>query len=166
MNNKTLGWIFGILVVALVIVLALRAKHDGQPLVGTDSSYTESTTEGTVEETTEDVTTGSVHVPTTGVAPVPMSYQTALSTYATTRIQFDTACQATPNAATWKVGTKIMLDNRSPEARVIHLGSIGDISVKGYGFKIVTLSLTGLGTNAIAVDCGAKQSVAIITVQK
>lgn len=163
MNNKFLGWVFGILVIALVAVLVIRSQNNNTFRIGTDSSSLE---DGTLEST-EDTSAGSVTVPvTSGVAPVTMSYQTALSTYATRRIQFDGTCQATPNAATWKAGTNIMLDNRSPEARTIHLGSIGDISIKGYGFKIVTLSLTGLTTNAVAVDCGAKQSVAIITVQK
>lgn len=163
MNNKFLGWVFGILVIALVVVLVIRSQNNNTFRVGNDSSYVEDD----ALESTEDTSAGSVTVPaTSGVAPVTMSYQTALSTYATRRIQFDTTCQATPNAATWKTGTNIMLDNRSPEPRTIHLGSIGDISIKGYGFKIVTLSLTGLTTNAVAVDCGAKQSVAIITVQK
>lgn len=165
MNNKTLGWIFGLLVVALVIVLIVRATNDNASLIGDESSYVDG--DDTALPSTEDTSAGSVNVPTTsGIAPVTMSYQDALSSYATSRIQFDTACQATPNAATWKVGTNIMLDNRAPEARIIHLGSLGDFSVKGYGFKIVTLSLTGLATNAIAVDCGANQSVAIITVQQ
>lgn len=163
-NNAAWGWTFGILVVILIIVIAVVMRKN--------TALSPAGTAGTTDDTsvitpTEDVSAGSADLPvTSGTAPVTMSYQTALTKYASSRIQFDTICAATPNAVTYATGTNIMLDNRAPEARTIHLGSLGTVTVKGYGFKIINLSLTGITTNAIAVDCDGQQNVAIITVQK
>jgi hypothetical protein len=163
-NNK--AWIWGVAAVVVVIIIVLAVRSYNKNDVA-DTTTTTTTGDQSAITPTEDISTGSANLPkTTGTAAVTMSYQNALTTYATSRIQFDGTCQATPNAATWKTGTKIMLDNRAPVARTIHLGSLGSVTVKGYGFKIVNLSLTGITTNAIAVDCDAHQNVAIITVQK
>lgn len=169
-NNNNTGWIwaFIVLVIVLIIAIGVHAHKNKLAMEAMNANGTSMTGGDTSAMTpTEDISAGSVDAPTTtGVAPVTMSYQMALTTYANSRFQFDNACQATPNAATFVNGTKIMLDNRSATARTFHLGSMGNYSVKGYGFKIVQLSLTGLTANAIAVDCDANQNVAIITVQK
>ena len=167
MKNNNSGWIwaFVILVIVLIIAIGVHAHKAKEAMM---MQSTDTSMNGTNAITpTEDLSAGSADLPVTaGVAPVSISYQDALTKYANSRFQFDTKCQATPNAATFATGTNIMLDNRSPDTRTIHLGSLGSFTVKGYGFKIVNLSLTGLTANAIAVDCDANQSVAIITVQK
>ena len=164
-NNNAWYWVIGVLVVILVIVFAVRAHNNNAAVSGTAS--TTATTDQTALTPTEDISAGSADLPTTaGVAPVTISYADALTTYANDRIQFDSLCQATPNTMAVKTGTKIMLDNRAPDARIIHLGDLGDFSVKGYGFKIVDLSLAGLTMNTIAVDCGTSQNVAVLTIQK
>ncbi len=96
-------------------------------------------------------------------AAASMSYAQALETYKDRRIQFDKACQATPNNVTYKNGTKIMLDNRAGVARTININ--GAVSLPAYGFKIVTLSSSTL-PKTILVDCGTGQNVATILIQK
>lgn len=168
-NNNNSGWMwaFAVLVVVLIIAIAVHAHKNAAMMQANDAAMTSTSTDTGAMTPTEDISAGSADAPTTaGVAPVTLSYQQALTTYANRRIQFDTMCQATPNAAVFAAGQNIMLDNRSPDTRTIHLGSLGSVSIKGYGFKIVNLSLAGLTANALAVDCDASQSVAIITVQK
>lgn len=157
-TNSVWAWVGIIVLVAAVVLIVVNVrKNDKVDSTDTDTSLVP----------TEDVSAGSIDAPkTTGVAPVTMSYQNALETYATHRIQFDANCQATPHTSTYKNGTNVMLDNRAPDARMIHLGDLGTVSIKGYGFKIVNFSLAGLTKNDIAIDCDASQSVAIITVQK
>ena len=164
MKNKNSGWIWAFVVLVVILIIAIGMHMHKVNVANQAGNYANPSD---VITPTEDVSAGSADLPaTTGVAPVTISYQNALNEYSKSRFQFDDSCKATPNAATFAVGTKIMLDNRSAQARVFHLGSMGDFSVKGYGFKIVQLSLTNLSTNAIAVDCGAQQNVATITVQK
>ncbi len=164
MKNKALIWILVLIIAAGLIVWAVRSNRAGAPADGSPAG-TENSQNGGSLESTEDISAGSVNAPASGVAPVTLSYAQALQRYADKRIQFDTDCQAIPNRATFKNGTTIMLDNRSGQARTIHIGSLGDYSVKAWGFKIVTLS-SGMLPNPAAVDCGTQENVAIITVQK
>lgn len=165
MNSKNNTWaiVVGVLIVVLILIVVFRNKAGDAIVPAGDTAGTENVTE---VEPTEDISEGSIKTETVGTATVTMSYQNALTTYKDARLQFDTTCSMFPSQVTYKVGTVIMLDNRSPEARTIRLGSMGSYSVKGYGFKLVKLSLSGLAVNDIAVDCGARQNAGIIKVQK
>ena len=165
-NNGAWWTVFVVLVVACLIAAAVM-HHKEMTMVDQGAATTvmtdDQTASGAEVTPTEDVSAGDVTAATPGAAP--LAYDQALLKYANARVQFDTACQATPSASTFTNGTLVMLDNRSPDARVIHLGSLGDVSIKAWGFKIVQLS-SSLLPNNVAVDCGSSQNVTIISIQK
>lgn len=88
-------------------------------------------------------------------------YTALVAQYASRRVQFGTSCQATPMAVTYKVGTAIMLDNRSNTAAAVVFGG-KTYNLGAYGYQIITLDTEG----NFLVDCGASQNVATIIVQK
>lgn len=88
-------------------------------------------------------------------------YTALVAQYTSRRVQFGTSCQATPMAATYKVGTQIMLDNRSDTAAAIVFGG-KTYNLGAYGYQIATLDTEG----SFLVDCGASQNTATIIVQK
>jgi hypothetical protein len=107
-------------------------------------------------ESVEDIVLGS--------KAVSMSYADALVKYADRRIQLDKNCQAFPNTVTYKDNTGIMIDNRSPQTRTVKVGTT--VTIKGYGFKIITLPDVYLSTKTILIDCDGSQNVATILVQE
>ncbi len=158
MKNKNTNLIWGIVVVAIIVltIVMVRAKNNNKK--NDVNNYTDI---GQIQvEGTEDVSNATKPVANNAVA---MTYQQALTKYKDTRIQFDATCQATPNNMTFKNGTAIMLDNRASVARNININ--GPVSIKAYGFKIVTLSSSTL-PKTILVDCGTGQNVATILLQK
>ncbi len=115
------------------------------------------------QDETEVTNTDTKSNKTSTASEPKLTYQAALVKYATTRIQFDTECRATPNQNTFKVGTELMLDNRAPVSRKIKAGSV--YTIPAYGFKIVKLTGTTLPSTWL-IDCGASQNVATILIQK
>ena len=91
------------------------------------------------------------------------SYGQALLKYGSTRIQFNTTCQATPNNVTYKNSTNIMIDNRSAVAHTVKVNSV--YTIPAYGFKIIKLSSAILPVQFL-VDCDNSQNVATILLQK
>lgn len=158
-TKKTLIWI-----VAIVIIGWFAMSYFNKPATtetGTTVGKT-ATTSSTVAKTT---TTVKKVVPLAS-QPVSLSYQKALELYTgNMRIQLsgDSFCQANPNNGTYKNGTSIMIDNRSPLSRTIKLGST--YTIEGYGFKIVKLSSSVLPTTFV-MDCGSQQNVGKYSVQK
>ena len=100
----------------------------------------------------------------TTVAPASISYANALIKYADRRIQLDKDCQAHPNNVTYKDNTGIMIDNRSPVARTIKVGT--NYTVKAWGFRIIVLPDIYLKSKTLLVDCDKSQNVATILVQE
>jgi hypothetical protein len=162
-NNKTWAWILGAVILVVIIVVAVRMNKNDATDLPTD---TDTSTNGDAPvEPTEDVTTGSVNTPVAGSASAALTYQKATELYGDRRIQFTPSCQADPNNQTWKNGTLVMLDNRSASTRSLHLGTMGDITIKPWGFKIVKFSSAML-PSIIQIDCDGKQNVAQINIQK
>lgn len=157
-NSKTIWIIVGAVVLILLIVLFAKTKSD--------KSMTDDTTAtpDTALEATEDTSTGSVNESKNGGQAVSISYAKALETYKDRRIQFNDSCTATPNNITYKDNTGIMLDNRSSKSRTIKVGTT--YTVKGYGFKIITLPDTYRQNKTLLVDCDGQQNVATILVQE
>jgi hypothetical protein len=155
MEHKNKNMIVLVIVIILLVVGAIFifAKKDDAPAPADTSS------EIVAPEGTEDTTEGSQNVS----APATLKYADALKLYSEKRIQLDKVCQAHPNNVTYKNGTSIMIDNRSPQSAKVHLSSV--FTIKPYGFKIVKLSATKLPAT-ILVDCGTSQNVATILVQK
>jgi uncharacterized protein YxeA len=149
-----------LILIVLVIIIVLAGyfvwKQIKQPKIETVVTQIEST---------EDVGDATSTKSGTNIVP-SLSYQKALVLYKDKRIQFDkdkSVCAATPNHATYKSGTTIMLDNRANEARTIKIGAT--YTVKAYGFKLVKLSSTKLPVTWL-VDCDEHQNVATILLQK
>lgn len=159
-NNNKVMWIIGgviaiILIIVLVVVFSKKAVVVA-PAPAEDTSQVDGE---------EDVTTGSINAGVSGGA-ISLSYKDALVTYKDRRIQLNNQnglCQAVPNNVTYKNGTNIMIDNRSPNARTVKLGST--FTIKGYGFKIVNVSSSTLPATWL-LDCGAQQNVATILIQR
>lgn len=114
--------------------------------------------------------------PTNNVADVPasidtttpagkISYSAALKLYGDRRIQFDTACVSIPSEVTYKVGTVIMLDNRSAKARVIALDNV-NYNLGAWGYTVATLTTKAALPHTISVDCGKGENQGRILLQK
>ena len=162
MNTK---WIYIGAIVVFILLLGYAVfsgkGEKGQNIPGNQSVNTNNAGNNLNEpEASEDKSGGSVN---TGKSS-SLSYTSAVGKYKDARIQFDIACQAVPTQATWKSGTEIMLDNRSPRDRVIKVGA-SIYNLKARGFKVIRLSSSTLPATML-VDCDQSQNVATILVQK
>ncbi len=161
-SNKVWAWILGIIVVIGIIILVVHAKKTAAPYADTSTN----TSDTSALEASEDISTGSVHASATGAAVASaLSYEAALKLYASARIQFGEMCNGISSAQTWKNGMDVMLDNRSAQPRTIHLGILGNVSIKAWGFKIVKLYVPTPPT-VINVDCDGQQNTVQISLQK
>ena len=109
---------------------------------------------------TEDLSVGSINV---GAPAASIAYADALIKYKDARLQLDVNCQASPDKMTFKNNALMMVDNRAPVARTVHLGAV--FPIKAYGFKIVKLSSTTLPVTW-KVDCDSSQNVSTILIEK
>ncbi len=156
-KNHKLVWGIVIVIVAVAAIVWIASPHEPAPAAPQETAKAE-TPAGK-----EDISSGSVNATVSaGAKPVTLSYKDALVKYADRRIQIDSKCQAFPNTITYKNNTDIMIDNRGPQDRSIHLGSY--YTVKGYGFKIINVSLSKVPTTFL-VDCDSQQNVATILIQ-
>jgi len=150
--GKTKIWIAVIFIIVLgIFILVINKPKE-------DKKVEEAPT--TIDSTNTEVkkTTTSTVAPTGAVS---LSYSQALTKYANTRIQINASCQMTPLKAVYKVGTSVMLDNRSDTSKSILFNGTR-YTIAGYGFKIVTLNTA----KTFQVDCGSSQNVATFTVVK
>lgn len=148
--GKTKIWISVVVIIALGILILVLNKPKEEKVVETPNVEEKSTT-----ETKKTTTT------TTGSQPVSLSYSQALTKYANSRIQINDSCQLKPSSIVYKVGTSVMLDNRSSSTKSLLFNGTR-LSIAGYGFKVVTLNTA----KTFQVDCGSYQNVATITVAK
>lgn len=156
-KNKTLWIVLGAVVIIVILIAIFSGKKE--------EAVPADTNPVAVVDSVEDTTEGSVNVSSGGTTTQPqqLTYQQAIKTYEGKRIQFDATCQATPFNMTYKDGTYLMLDNRSPETRTIKIGT--PYTIKGYSFKIVKLANVSKATS-LGVDCDARQNVATVLVQQ
>lgn len=149
-----------LIVVAIVIVAAVAyVKMGTKPLsyVGYNSS-------------SSPVPSGSpaksVYKTKAAATPVVSSsavYTDLVKQYGANRIQFDEKCQTMPTSVTFKNNTSVLLDNRSPSARTVTIGTT-KYQLAGYGYKAVTLSSTSL-PKELSISCGASYNVGKILLQ-
>lgn len=97
--------------------------------------------------------------------PTPkLAYDAAVRQFEGRRIQFNAECSAIPSQATYKSGTSLMLDNRAGHAQTV-LFNLQRYTIQAYDYVIV--SAVADYTPAVTyIDCGQKQNVAKITIQK
>lgn len=156
-KNLWLG-VAALLVVVLIIVLVSKRNK------GAEAPVVELTPESAEVVQEEAPKPARRRTPATKQTVAPkMSYADALAKYKDARIQFDAECRAVPNNVTYKDGTEIMLDNRSAVEKKFTLGS--SFNIGAYDFKIVKVTNNVLPYTYL-VDCGDKQNVATILVQR
>jgi hypothetical protein len=152
--GKAKIWISLVIIIALGILILVVNKSKDKKEEASDTPKVEETAKTTdTKKTTSTVANGS--------QPVTLSYSQALTKYANSRIQINESCQLKPASAVYKVGTSVMLDNRSNTSKSI-LFSGTRYSIAGYGFKVIPLNTV----KTFQVDCGTSQNVATITVAK
>ena len=158
-------YVLGVVVVILVVLIVLNIMQPSYetitPNADDGTALDSNLTPDDIAKISEDTSEGSVNV---GATAATISYTNALIKYADRRIQFNPTCQAFPNTVTYKDNTGIMLDNRSPVARTIKVGT--NYTVKAWGFKIVVLPDIYLKSKTILIDCDKSQNVATILVQE
>ena len=159
-NSRVWSIVIGLIVVILVIFFVVYNKK--QVAVAPVADTQDDSALVADANVTEDVTEGSVHVAAPAAA---LSYNDALKFYGSNRIQFDTSCRATPNKMTITNNVNLMLDNRSAVARTFHLGYMGNITIKPWGFKVVNFSSATL-PRAVIIDCGTLQNVGEVSIQR
>ena len=158
-KNLWLGIAAVLVVVLLIVILSKRGDKVEEIPMDTVAEGTEVVTEEPAVKPAPSRTPA-----TKETAPAPkISYAEALVKYKDFRLQFDTECRAVPNNVTYKNGTEIMIDNRSGANRKFVLGSA--FTVAPYDFKIVKVVSNVLPYTYLA-DCGDKQNVATILVQR
>ncbi len=138
----------GILAVIAFLFIVFKSF---QGVFKSETPKVEETEKTEVKETTPKTSSSS------------LKYNDALVLYKDKRIQLDGECRATPSSATFKNGTKIMVDNRSANTRSVKLGST--MSINPWSFKIVTLSANTLPATWL-LDCDKSQNVATVLIQK
>ena len=158
-NRNTWIWIVVVVVVIGIILYFMFSTKEVSP--ETVVLPVNTTTPVVEPESTLDVSGD-----TTGVKAVSILYTDALVKYADRRLQFDASCQASMinSSITYKDNTGIMLDNRSPVAHVIKVGT--NYTVKAWGFRIVVLPDVYLKSKTLLVDCDKAQNVATVLVQE
>ena len=163
-KNLWIGVVVGVVIIAIALFAVMGGKDKG--VDGLDNKdVAMDSADRSNPDGVEDTTDGSVNVKTDATSPqVTLSYQQALEKYKDRRIQFDNSCATTPKTVTYKDNTGIMLDNRSATTRTIKVGTT--YTVKGYGFKIVTLPDIYLQSKTLLVDCDGQQNVATVLVQE
>lgn len=155
MNKKALY-----VVIAVVIIVVIGGAWWLTQSKNNSALNSYSTDQNTTPST--DTNTGST-MPS--VVQGKLSYEAALALYGDNRIQFDSKCLATPTFPTFKIGTRIMLDNRSGKKAVISLDGT-DYAIGAYGYTVVTLRTSASLPHTVYVDCNNGENNARILLQK
>lgn len=95
--------------------------------------------------------------------PAKLAYMDALKQYASTRVQLDEKCHATPFSMVMKGGTSLMVDNRSSQSRIISF-STNKVTVPAYDYAIIPTAVTKV-SEKVLLDCGTQQNVAEIVIE-
>jgi len=165
-NNNLWTWVIIILIIIVGSILWFLMKSNGSsyatnPNVPANTPVVAPATTPSAPPSAEDTTVGSIDAGTA----VSLSYTDALVTYANARLQLDTNCQAlaSPAGLVFRNNSLLMVDNRAPVTRTIHLGSV--FTIKPYSFKIIKLYSAKLPATWL-VDCDSSQNVATVLIEK
>ncbi len=143
-----------VIVLVLVVFGLWSLKQSPAPVVNDNGAVAVTPTPS------EDVNQGSVNA---GAPAASIAYQDALVKYKDARLQLDKDCQASPHNMTFKNNAYLMVDNRAPVTRTVHIGSV--FPIKAYGFKIVKLSSATLPATWY-VDCDKSQNISTLLIEK
>lgn len=137
---------------------------------GKTSDATQNIAEGqqieVVSNPTEPIPTPTVEPTPTPVGKKSTSnkippYTEVVKQYEGRRIQIDTNCQAHPTYSTYKVGTTLMFDNRTPATKKLVIDS-KTYNIAGYNYILLPFKTA----KEIVFDCDSLQNVATILIQK
>lgn len=131
MGNKLLWTV--IIVAVAVVGWALFFKKGGN-LYGPSGTASPTASPGTFPGSGGSVLPGG-----TPVALNPQNYSELVKQYEGRRVEFDERCQMRPNDVTFKNGTVVMFDNRSPQAKTVKVGN-QNYSLPAYGYRFLTMS--------------------------
>lgn len=106
----------------------------------------------------------SVSTKTSTEVATTLDYGQAITQYASTRIQLNAQCQATPSRFIGKNGIKVMFDNRNSAAVTIAIDG-KKFNLAGYGFKIISVATSASLPHSVHIDCGSGKNVAQIDIQ-
>ena len=162
MKNKTL-WV-AVIVIAVLVVWWLTREGGvpelgiGQPTESPAAGATSGATQGRSQSGQGGVIPGS-----TPVALNPQAYSDLVNQYEGRRVEFDERCQMRPNDPTFKNGTVVMFDNRSPQAKTIKIGN-QSYSLQAYGYRFLTMNSQNLPLS-LNVGCDNVPEVGKILLQ-
>lgn len=156
MKNKILWTVVVILVVVGGYYL-FKSNGMTNPSSGTLYSSSPSATAATNPKTTTSK-------PAATVAPsAALTYTQLVAQYKDRRIQFDSACRATPSSFVLKNNTSVLLDNRANVARVVKVGD-KTYNLGAYGYQVVMLSSPTLPTK-LGINCGSSVNVGTVLLE-
>jgi hypothetical protein len=150
-----------IIIVLLVLVLVINILIKNINLSENYSFNGNKITESPEIELSENVPflENQNNLPIESLSEKSLSYGEVIELYGQKRIQIDKDCRATPTAASFTVGTVIVVDNRSEEVKAVKF--IDDTyAIPPLHVKIFELNRQGI----FAIDCGSSKNVSIIRV--
>ena len=157
-ENK--GLVLGLVSIVAVIIIVIA----GHAFFASDSSKTGDQPVVAQSEISAPAPKTYVKSEVKTVPEVPkISYADALVKYKDYRIQFDDKCNILTFKNVYKNNTEIMIDNRG-SAKMFRVGD-NQLSIAAYDFAIIKLQ-SGTLPEVIGVDCGSKQNVSEITIEK
>ena len=157
MFSKNISLWFVIVVAVVLVVWTFSNKEGGINLEETP----ETVNEGSGPEAGAPVISGPGQGQFT--QSQIQAYSTLVNQYGDRRVQFDEGCQVRPAEVTFKNGTSVMFDNRSPSARTIRIAN-QSYYFPPYGYRIMTLSSASVPSTLI-IGCDNAVEVGKILLQ-
>lgn len=155
----------GVLCVLLAAGVWLMREQGSGDAVATAETRPSPTAVAVTPTPGEEVQPSPTPTGTKKPTPTPkLSYDAALRQYEGKRIQLDAQCTATPSQAVYKSGTQIMLDNRAGQSQSV-LFNLKRYTIPAYDYIIVS-AVSDSTPGVTYLDCGQKQNVATISIQK
>ena len=161
----------GIQITAVVVVVIIfgalyyyskniTSQPTGQPQNGQQTTTSQPASSTNSTKTKSGVTTKKSAAPTPEQS---VTYDQAINTYGSKRIQFDPNCGVIPSYSNYLNSTKVMFDNRYEKGRWFYLDGKG-YYLEAYGFKIVVLYSKAL-PHTVKIDCGTGKNNGQILLQ-
>jgi len=155
---KHLWYLIGVLAALIVLAVVVRGPQEAAAPAPTESPAPTPEPSVSVSPTPKAVSKPRA----TPKPPVP-TYGEIAGLYEGRRVQFDVFCQAFPVESTFIDGTQVLLDNRSPDDRVVSIGGIQH-GLRSFGWKVVTMTAPELPAT-LAIDCGTAKKVGKIVIE-
>lgn len=161
MKNKVL-WL--IVAVVAVFVIWWLMNGLGGPEYGVGQP-TQSPTPGSASGPRSQSQSGQTGVVPGGTPAVLnlQAYSDLVRQYEGRRIEFDERCQMRPDDVTFKNGTVVMFDNRSPQAKTLKIGK-QSYNLPAYGYRFLTMASSNLPLS-LNVGCDSVPSVGRLLLQ-